>query len=531
MIRNNRSRVGLVLAASTVLLGAPTASAAEVRAEAVLADKCGSCHQPNAAGTQNRIGAARKTPEGWAMTVDRMQRWHGVELSDAEVQAVVKHLADRQGLAPEEAAPYRYVLERRPGTVEAPDDADLAATCARCHSYARVGLQRRDAGDWTKLAHMHLGQWPTMEYQAMARDRQYWTLLSTEVPAKLAGKWPLATDAWAAWSKRQPVDLSGRWRVAGHRPGKGDYSGTLTVTRGGGDRYVLAYDVVYADGGKMKGEGSSVVYTGYEWRGSVRLGQEAVDEVYAVSADGRSMAGRWFLPSRDAVGADVKAVREDHSAILAVVPPFVKAGTSSKVTVIGSALSGAPDFGPGITVEKVVAADAGAVTVQVKAAKDAGIGVRRVQVGTTVAPVALAVYDKVDRVKVEPEMTIARIGGNGGPIAPDPAQLEAVAYMNGPDGKPGTDDDVRIGPMPAKWTVADFDEAAVEAKDAKFGGVVDKSGLFMPAQAGLNPKRGPLLNNFANLSIDATVADGSAKVKGSGHLIVAPPRWVDAPIR
>ena len=44
--------------------------------------------------------------------------------------------------------------------------------CARCHSYARVALQRRDAAEWLKLVHFHLGQYPTTEYQAGGRDRE-----------------------------------------------------------------------------------------------------------------------------------------------------------------------------------------------------------------------------------------------------------------------------------------------------------------------------------------------------------------------
>ena len=87
--------------------------------------------------------------------------------------------------------------------------------CARCHSYARVALQRRTEDEWRKLAHFHLGQYPTTEYQALGRDRNWWEIASEQLPGELAERFPLDTPAWQAWSEREPVDLSGEWRFVG----------------------------------------------------------------------------------------------------------------------------------------------------------------------------------------------------------------------------------------------------------------------------------------------------------------------------
>ena len=57
--------------------------------------------------------------------------------------------------------------------------------CGRCHSLARVSLQRRDEQEWRKLAHLHVGQWPSIEYQASARDRQ-WFKIATGAAAREA---------------------------------------------------------------------------------------------------------------------------------------------------------------------------------------------------------------------------------------------------------------------------------------------------------------------------------------------------------
>lgn len=528
----NRSLRGIVRLLLPPLIAAaasagPALAEDAAEAEALLNAKCASCHERQPGGGLSRIAEQRKTPEGWLMTLTRMRLWHGVQLSDGERQTLLRHLADRQGLAPEESAPFRYVLERRRGQVEAPDDADLATFCARCHSYARVGLQRRDAKDWRKLVHMHLGQWPTIEYQAMSRDRRWWEQAREEIPKRLGEKWPWRTDAWAAWSKRSPADLAGSWRIAGHQPGKGAYAGRMQVERAA-DGYRVTYALSYSGGDTVAAQGGAVVYTGYEWRGTLSTPAGAVRQVLAASADGKRMAGRWFMAEEDAIGADMVAVREGAGAVLAVEPPYLKPGQTARLTVVGTGMTGKLDLGPGVEVVRTVAETSEERVVEVRVAADAAAGPCSVTVGK--ASVPLMIYDRVDSVRVEPPLDVARVGGAGGPVAALPSQFQAVGYMNGPDGKPGTADDMRIGVMPAAWSLSNFDHEAEKMQDARFGGALDARGLFRPAEAGMNPERGPLLNNFANLKVTATVTDGAAPVEGTAHLFVAPQRWNDPPI-
>lgn len=509
--------LAIIALAFAGLVSAPSVQAREPSAEAVLNAKCSTCHPRTATGGLFRIDEQRKSPEGWAMTVRRMRQWHGLILTDSEAQNVVKYLADRQGLAPEEAEPFRYALERRT-VVESPDDADLATLCARCHSYARVGLQRRTAAEWRRLAHMHLGQWPTAEYQALARDRKWWEIVSGPLPEKLAAKWPLDSAAWKAWKTHRSPNLSGSWTVAGHRPGKGDYWGRMEVKRSAPDSYRLSYRLTWADGSTGTGEGRSVVYTGFEWRGSTKLSGEQVSEVLRSSADGNRLEGRWYLDDQDAIGASMIAVR-GKEAIAGLSPAALKAGETTRLVISGNGLAKNLSLGDGLKVEKVISATDEAVTVLVSASAGAPTGTREISVGK--AKTALVVYDRIATLKVEPETMVARLGGNGGPVPPAPAQFDAVAY---------TADNLRIGPVPAKWSVGNFDETAEHDQDARFGGVLRPDGLFMPAGAGPNPAR-KNLNNIANLLIKAQVAEGSATVEGSARLVVAPQRWNDAEIR
>ncbi len=303
------------------------APAAE-EAETILDARCASCHQRTSEGDLDRVAAQRKTPEGWDMTIVRMMIVHGVEITADERRALVKHLADTQGLAPSESSDFRYILERDPATFEEPPDEELAVMCGRCHSFARVALQRRDVDEWLKLSHFHLGQYPTTEYQALGRDRNWWEIASTKVPEKLGELYPFDTAAWNNWKDRPAPDLSGDWRFVGHDPGRGGYHGVMHLEITGDDSYDLTVTAAYDDGAEATGEGKGILYTGYEWRGRITIGDDVSLQVFEVWPDGYTMAGRTFFEDQDSIGGRMRAVRVDpnDSAILTTMPPYLRAG-------------------------------------------------------------------------------------------------------------------------------------------------------------------------------------------------------------
>jgi len=520
---------GLLLFA--LLLAGP-ALAQQEAGETILDGRCSSCHSRLPDGGMKRITNIRKSPEGWDMNLVRMQQWYGVTLSPEEQATLVKYLSDTRGLAPSESAPHRAVLERRPGHIEAERDSTLTEMCARCHTYARFGLQRRDRDEWLKLSHTHVGQWPSIEFQAMARDRQWWQIATTEVPDLLAKAYPLQTKAWDRWSKHKSADLSGRWRIAGQQPGRGNYTGVGTIQHRYQDRYTVAYDLVFADGRKIAASGEAILYTGYEWRGSVRFGTDDVQEVYALSADGNELTGRWFLAERDEIGADFRAVRMDATPqVLSVQPGYLRAGESAQVTLHGVGLGAKVNLGDGVTINRVVSASPESVAVEATAGNHAQSGQRTVRAGTAGGEGLFTVYTALGSIRVEPEYTIARVGGNGGPLLPVAAQFSAIGYANGPDGKPGTGDDLRVGVFPAHWSAANFNDIATALDDARFAGSIDQRGLFMPADAGPNPARPMSTNNAGDLAVTATVDDAGRAIEGSAHLIVTVQRWNDPPLR
>jgi len=500
--------------------------------QALVNARCGSCHAAKADGSRFRISEARKTPEAWDMTLVRMMIVHGVKLTPADRRKLVKHLADTQGLAPSETKGYRYILEKTPGVTDKGPTEQLTQTCGRCHSYARAALQRRDKADWLKLVHFHLGQYPTTEYQALGRDRDWWGIARTKVVDALAKRQPFTTDAWTAWKKRKTPNLAGTWRVVGHQPGRGDYEGTLTVASKGKDTYSVTTRLNYVGGAKVERKGNAILYTGHEWRAGTRGQDGRARQVMSVSADGKTMRGRWFYRNNDVIGGTLTAVRVKGAGaqVLAVSPGYVKRGGGMKITISGTKLGVDLNLGEGLSA-RVLEKRPDAIIVQISASAKAPLGARTVKVGGASLADSLVVYDKVAAVKIVPGQTMARVGGNRGPIPRVPAQFEAVAYMAGPDGKAGTKDDVRIGVMPATWKVDNFDDGAKAMKDATFAGRITQRGLFNPAGAGPNPKRRMGTNNAGNLSVIGTVSDGGTKVSGKAQLFVTVQRFVDPPIR
>src|SRR5437667_1926687 len=91
--------------------------------------KCGTCHRPDEKGRLTRISYRRTTPEGWQETIKRMVTLNSVALEPAEARDIVRYLADHHGLAPEEAQPAAFEVERRQIDFKYSADKDTEETC------------------------------------------------------------------------------------------------------------------------------------------------------------------------------------------------------------------------------------------------------------------------------------------------------------------------------------------------------------------------------------------------------------------
>ena len=60
----------------------------------ILRNSCGGCHQQSTPGHFARISEIRKTPEGWLMTIFRMQHVHQVQIQESDRDVLIRYLAN-----------------------------------------------------------------------------------------------------------------------------------------------------------------------------------------------------------------------------------------------------------------------------------------------------------------------------------------------------------------------------------------------------------------------------------------------------
>ena len=535
---------------------APAAAPAEAGipiTDKTVQNACAMCHRPDDRGVMSRISFRRNTPEGWEGTIRRMVALNGLKIDPAEAREVVRYLSNHLGLAPEEVKPATFETERRMIDFKYAASRDAEQVCTACHSMGRVMLQRRSKDDWQMLVDMHRGWYPLSDFQAFRRmgppqrepgpdgrppDNRHPVEKALE---HLTATYPLHTPEWAAWSATmRPPKLDGTWTIAGHQTGKGAVYGTARISPGAApDEFTTEIALTYArTGARVTRKGRAIVYTGHQWRGrSTEGGSDAtsIREVMTVERDWQSMSGRWFSGGYDEIGIDVTLRRSSgQPVLLGANRTALRAGAAGQdVRLFGAALPGSltardVDFGSGITVTNVAASGPESVTVTLDVAQGAAVGPRDVVAAGVVSPAAVAVYDKVDYLKVTPEWAMARVGGVNFPKGL--AMFEAFAFHNGRDGRPGTKDDVALGPVDAKWSLEEY-AAVLNDEDLKYVGTIDAaSGVFTPNVEGPNPQRAGQANNIGDVWVVASYTPDGAKrpLRARAHLLVTVPlymRW------
>ena len=521
----------------------------------VVLKACGTCHRPDDKSQMSRISFQRNTPEGWQNTIQRMAALNGLNIDAATARHVVKYLATNHGLAPEEAKPAAWEVEKRWLDFKYPANTDAESTCNKCHSLGRVISQRRTRGEWELLIAMHRGWYPLVDNQAFRRggpaprDRSAdGRPPDTRHPVEkaidhLAQTFPLKTPEWAAWSANmRPARIDGTWALSGWELGKGAIYGKVVITADPSmpDEFTTTATYRVARTGEtIERTGRAIVYTGFQWRGrsTTQAEEGSLREVMLIDRDWRHMEGRWFTGGYDEIGLDIKMDRvAGDTRVLGTDRTALKQGASGQeLKIYGqnipAALRAADiDLGSGITVTRVVSATPDVATVTVDVAANAPNGMRDLFVLGSARPRALAVFDHVDSIKVKPDWAMARVGGVGFPKAL--AQFEAWGYNNGPDGKTDTADDIELGLVDVQWSMEEF-AATYDDDDVKFVGTLDaKTGRFTPNIDGPNPARSGSRNNIGDVWV---VARHNAEAAGEkpasthrarAHLLVTVPLYM-----
>ena len=490
--------------------------------EPLVIAKCRDCHARDERGNMQRISWARTTPEGWQDILRRMIGVNGVALTAPEARLIVRYLSTYHGLAPEEAKPIMYNAERRiHEETNIPNDS-LRNACAKCHAFAVAFSWRRSAQDWKQFAESHAirHKFP----------------LNGEAVAFLARAAPLHTPEWETWSTRTDLpSLVGRWLVTASMPGRGKYYGEMQVDRADDDEFTTRVNLTsVTDGSRILRTGRAVVYGGYAWRGrssgSDPLSSAPDDlssemrEALWIAPDHSRAEGRWFWGQYQEFGLDIQLQRASSDPTLMVIDrSSLKAGSrSNRIRLIGDNFPARVtpadlDFGQGANVRGIVSRAANEIVAEVDVAPDAPLGKRGVAFRRSVLSGAIAVYDRVDYIKVTPESAMAAFGDRT--HRRGYLQFEAIGYQRGADGKPRTADDVKLGPVDVTWSVQVFH--SVEGTSSDFVGKVSGSGLFMPASD--NPN-----NNF-DVWVIATARSernqNGTPLIGKSYLVVTVPTY------
>ena len=518
----------------------------------LVVEHCASCHAQDESGRMTRLSYMRKTPEGWQTSIRRMVSLNGVDIDPGTAREMVRYLSNAHGIAPEELRPGLFEVERRLIDFEYEADEDTETACTQCHSMGRVIIQHRTTEEWGLLIAMHRGYYPLSDFQAFRYIGP--TPGSPRAPddtrhpmdkaiVHLSQEFPLETPEWSDWSATmQPAQIAGSWAVSAVQPGYGRLFGQMTIERvaGANDEFTTSTRLTYArSGDTVVRSGSSIVYTGYQWRGSSVLGdgQDPLREVLFVERDWQQISGRWFTGAYDELGFDVHLSRVGNDPmILGMEPRALRAGSEGReVRIFGANLPSvlppeAVNLGPGITVRRVVRSDGNSATVIVSVDEDASVGPRDISISGARRPESAFVYDQVHRIRVSPEWGMARVGGERMPKGY--AQFEARAYHRGTDGRAGTADDVDLGVVDATWSLEEY-SATFDDDDIEYvGEIAERSGFFTPAVDGPNPERSGDRNNIGDVWV---VADFSPPGEGANrplraraHLIVTVPlymRW------
>ena len=516
---------------------------------------CGSCHRPDDKGQLSRISFQRNTPEGWQTQIQRMAALNGLSIDPATARHVVKYLSDNLGLAPEEAKPAAWEAEKRLIDYKYTASSDAESTCNKCHSLGRVISQRRTRTEWDLLIAMHRGWYPLVDNQAFRRggplppeassdgrppDRRHPFEKAVD---HLSKTFPLKTPEWTAWSANmRPARLDGTWALTGWELGKGAIYGRVIVTADPSNPDEFTTSTTYRvarTGETVTRTGRAIVYTGFQWRGrsSAQSPDSAIREVMMVDRNWRTLEGRWFSGGYDEIGIDVKLERVGtEMRVLGTDKTALKLGASGQeVKIYGTNLAASlrtadVDLGPGVTIARVISSTPDVATVAVDVAASARPGARDLFVSGSSRSKALAIYDKIDTIKVKPDWAMARVGGDTFPKML--AQFEAWGYSNGADGKPDSPDDIELGLVDASWSMEEY-TATYNDDDIKFVGTLNEAtGRFTPNVDGPNPKRSQQRNNIGDVWVvakvlgDAVSGKPAVTLRARAHLLVTVPLYM-----
>jgi quinohemoprotein amine dehydrogenase len=282
----------------------------------------------------------------------------------------------------------------------------------------------------------------------------------------------------------------------------------MQINRDGDDEYTTRVTLTSVkDGSQITRSGRTTLFGGSAWRGRSSgsssgkpaggsSGGVAPDdpssearEVLLIAPNHATAKGRWFWGQYQEFGLDVNLQRASSDpTLIGLDRSSLKIGSrANRIRLIGEnfpsdiALTDFA-FGPGVTVRNIASRSPSQIELELAVAGDAPPGKRDVTFRQSVLRDGIAIYDRIDYIKVTPDSTMAAFGDAA--HAKGYQQFEAIGYQRGPDGRAHTADDVALGSVDVTWSVQVFHAAEGSSSDAV--GSMSPLGLFTPADT--NPK-------------------------------------------
>lgn len=483
---------------------------------------CMSCHAVDENGKLARIEYVRKSPEGWAQTIARMERIHGVKLTDEEREQIIKDLSRERGLAPKEAEKVQYWMANKPSYAEAnPKNENVVNGCISCHAAGRFVAQRRTAEEWKNLKDFHLVMFPSIYLNNRHLD---WPVVADAALEYLAKEYPLDSQEWNDWKGKQ-YDVEGKWKVVGFQGTKGFYIGESEFKKKDNGYSENKNIRFLKDQSSKSVQGDVRMYSGFMLRSHYSEGERKLNGTYNVLENGNVIKGDWSQKNDLGITGEETyyKVQTEKPEIIHMEPRALKKGTTNQVTLYGMNLNKlkAEDLKlpNGVTAAKLTVNSDEQAQLELKVEAGAETGTFAVAGQQAIIHGGIVVYDNIDNLKISPSYAVARMGG-AGPMDKVSTQFVAYAYSNGKDGKPDTEDDLMIGPVDAEWSMEGAND-----EDLKYMGTLDKNGLYTPREEGVNKERKYTQENVGTATVTAkTTVDGKV-LSAQAHLVSTVPDY------
>lgn len=484
---------------------------------------CGACHKPDERGRLEVIEDTRKTPEEWKVVIHRMIHLNHAPVPEAKFYPIVKQLSEHLCLSPKEMASVAYINSDENSQLrELPKNKEeerIFAACVRCHTYGKIASHRMTSAQWAENRTMHLGYYPTAVPQMREMD---WNKESQELVAVLAKLFPYDDPDWQNWiTNRKDPELTGKWNLAGYQPGLGYYTGSYTFQanpKAGPEEYVVEKVMCYENGTTLNMSGVTTLYSKYHLRGTFAptplTGR--TEGVFDLNPEDKGFTGKWWTVVQDsnAFGNETFYKAEQSVKVVAAFPQAVMAKPEAqKLTLVGVGFPekiGVSDIvfsDPGIKVTQVNRVDDSKLVCQIEVSgKTRNVNI---QVQGAAYQNKLIVYDKIDGLRIFPAIGRARVSC-GAAYPPQGVQFVARAVNFGPDGQPGTEDDILLEPVTANWWLEE-EKTAEDDDDLKYLDTTIVNGLYTPVTT-----YAPLLSRKQHREGTGLIAVGaSAKIGGS----------------